>query len=137
MRRHRLLQLKLDLRMVLAKAQQDRGKNLARRAGHKGYSQEPGQSFAGLARRQHCAFSLLHGLAGLFEENLPGFGQSRDPVGALDQRGADFILEPLNRGRQRRLRHVQPFGRTAKAQLFRNRDELPELPKLDHLRKIP
>ena len=67
---------------------------------------------------------------GLPGKDFPG-GRQRDlACCALEQRHTELALQLLDRAGQRRLRHAEPLGRAPEVQLFRDRHEDPELPRL-------
>jgi hypothetical protein len=66
------------------------------------------------------------------EQDRPCAGERHLTGGAVQERGAEAVLEGLDRLAQRRLGHVQPLGRPAEVQLLGDRDEVPRLPDVHH-----
>jgi glyoxylase-like metal-dependent hydrolase (beta-lactamase superfamily II) len=116
-----------------AKGLPERGQRLEARAPVVAEAQGADLAHAGTAggrdrgiRSGQCAPRALEKLhARLGERDLSGATQ--------EQAGADLALELANREAERRLRHVQALGRVAEVQLFGHRDEVAQVPELDHL----
>jgi hypothetical protein len=68
-------------------------------------------------------------LTGVVQRGCAFRGQPHSLRPAAEQLRAQLRLELADRDRQRRLRHVQPFGGATEVESFGKRDELPELLK--------
>src|SRR5262245_5384023 len=66
------------------------------------------------------------------KERAAGFGQPDLARAAHEEIRADLLLEPTNRGAERRLRHVETARGTAEVQLLGDRDEVAEMAELGH-----
>ena len=80
---------------------------------------------------------LRHDLPGVIEERAACWRKADHAVAAFDEPGADLLLQPADRRRQWRLRHVQPGGGTAEVELFCDGDELTKLTDVDHRVRLP
>src|SRR6266581_2677376 len=122
----------LDFGILLAKSAQDGRQYFPGRTRHKCHPQRAAQSRAGAACRENGALRLHHRALAFLEKHPARRGQSRDPIGALDQQRSQFLLDLLDRDRERRLGHMQTIGGAAKTELFCNGNELSKLTQLDH-----
>ena len=66
------------------------------------------------------------------EETGPGEGQPDRPAGALQQLGADPMLQTLDLTAERRLGHVEARGGAAEMQFLGDRDEAANLIEIEH-----
>src|SRR5882672_4073680 len=132
LRRLRLREDQLDFGILLAKSAQDGRQDFPGRTRHKGHPQRAAQSRTGAACRENSAFRLDHRAFAFFEKHPARRRQSRDPIGALDQQRPQFLLDLLDRDRERRLGHMQTIGGAAKTEFFCDSNKLSKLTQLDH-----
>src|SRR5712664_3812924 len=132
LRRLRFREDQLDFGILLAKSAQDGWQDFPGRTRHKCHPQRATQCRAGAARRCNRAFRLDHRSFAFLKKHPARQGQSRDPIGALDQQRSQFLLDLLDGDREGRLGHMQTIGGAAKTELFCNRNELSKLTQLDH-----
>eukprot|EP01136_Pigoraptor_vietnamica_P020049 Opistho-1_new@68405 len=126
----RLLDLQVHARVLAVKAAHDlRHQRIGGRADEADAQQAlfARHAVAGRAadlvdEEQRALGVLQHGFAGGREPQAGG-----EPV---EQEHAEFFLELLDRGGQRRLRHVQPLCGAVKVERLRQDDDLPQLAKL-------
>jgi hypothetical protein len=67
------------------------------------------------------------------EERLTGVREPDLPSRARQQIRSELLLQLADRDAERRLRHVQALGGAAEVELLRDRDEIAQVAKLDHL----
>ena len=89
---------------------------------------------AGAARAPRRADGELHvgqHPARLLGEDAPRLGELHDPARPLEQLHPQLRLELSNRLRERRLRDVEPLGRSPEVELVAHGQEVAEVPELD------
>ena len=96
---------------------------------HAGPDHQPPRDRGGrVDRRRHPALQVGQRRPGRLQERRTGRRQSHAPARAPQQNNADQIFQLPDLGRQDLLRDVDPARRRGEARLFRDRDEVPQVP---------
>jgi hypothetical protein len=86
----------------------------------------------GLAGSGIGSFRGRHNHPALIEEHRPRRCQGHLARGPVQQQDAEPLLDRLDRGRQRRLRHLQACRCAPEVQFVGHCDEVPRFAHLDH-----
>ena len=76
---------------------------------------------------QHAGIDFLEDALAIGLEQLAGRRELDFPGAALEQHGADLLLQLLDLMRQRRLRDVKLLGRAREAARLRDREKIPDV----------
>jgi len=118
------------LRPALAEGGEDRRQEFQRGRAGDADDQVAGLSLPGAPRRRPRPLDLLQNLSGLPQQGLAGRGQLDRASAAIEQGHAQFVLQRLDLLGERRLGHVQRLGRPAEMPVFREDDEVAEMPEV-------
>lgn len=86
---------------------------------------------AGALRLRDCEFEGGEDLERLLQKHAAGVGRCHDPARAMEKLHAEVVFELTDRLRKRRLGDVQALGGLAEMKLLADRDEIPQVTKLD------
>jgi hypothetical protein len=89
---------------------------------------------AGAPCHQHRLLEPRQDLPRFLQKCMPGLGQRQMPLGAMEQRHAQFLLERTNLHRQRRLRDMQFLRGPAEVQFLGNHDEIAQVAQFHLIR---
>ena len=114
------------------------GQQLARRPGLGDQHQPGGRPTPPARRVRRSAAATASSAARPSRSSTdPALGQRHAAARAFEQGDAESPLELLDRPRQRRLGHPEPFGRPAEVQLLRDGDEVAQLAGLHDVHGSP
>jgi hypothetical protein len=86
---------------------------------------------AGFARFGECVVESREDAASLVCENTAGLGLRNEAARASEQRYTELVLEFPDRLGQRWLRYVEPLSSPSEVELLADREEIPQMAKLD------
>ena len=129
----RVAQRDLEPDVALAQRAQCAGQHAGReRRAHEPDRDPSGPATRGRTRVAHECIRSTEQIARGREQAAAGFRQPDPPAFASEQLDAEQLFELVDLARQRRLRHVEPFGRTADVLGLGDGDEVVEQAQFDH-----